>query len=115
MSDNNTKLVYFKNTLNPKESTDDNRIYSDNVRLTTDDLSYEFPKSLKDKQLSKMMALRKSEAKPGQKPSFRYVEGVTLYPSTSPIKQPNRASDGFEMTCIYKPKRTITPQAGIVL
>tara|TARA_R100001530_G_scaffold117585_1_gene84721 strand:+ start:421 stop:765 length:345 start_codon:yes stop_codon:yes gene_type:complete len=111
----NSKIVYFGNTLNPTESDGDTKVYSNNVRLTTPNLTYEFPSELGDKQLSKMMDLRKSEAKAGQKPSFRYIKGETLYPEGQPEKRPNWEKTGFEMTCIYKPATKYKAQSGIEL
>ena len=112
-----TTEVRFSNTLDTDKSDTDNKvfIYSNNVRLSTNDLSYPFPDELTEAQLKRMMTVRKAEAKANDtKVKFQYVTGTVLYADTPKVAI-NRSDQTPFMSCIYRAKGTSIPQQGIVL
>ena len=113
----NKAEVRFVNTLDTEKSDIDAKvfIYSNNVRLSSNDLSYQFPSELTEDQLKRMMAVRTAEAKElGTTVKFQYKPNTVLYADVPKVAI-NRSDQTPFMSCIYRAASTAIPQAGIVL
>ena len=116
----NPNEVSFVNTSNPNLGTKEQPHYVPNIKLSTSDNAYIFPKELQPKQVAKMMAIRTQEAKElseklGKPQPVKFMHDNSVYYAGIRTPRVNKQTGEVFYTCVYKTNERTVTQRGIVL